>query len=279
VVGVVTASFSAILVRYASGADPLAISFWRCAGGAALLLPFARSARRPRASSELRLPLIAGAFLAVHFATWITSLELTTVASSVLLVSTTPLFVAATAWLLFRERLSRAGWLGIALAVVGVGFVSGGDLGGSSLVGDALALAGGATAGGYVLAGALARRRLGIIAYSVVTYAAAAGLLLLACLAARTPLWGWSAATWWALAGIAVGPQLLGHTVINFVLRDIDATTVSVTIMAEPVIATALAYLLLGEVPSVLVYPGGAAILLGIYLTTSARRAVVGVAE
>jgi drug/metabolite transporter (DMT)-like permease len=267
--GVVAASVSAILVRYASGADALAISFWRCALGAIVLVPFARSGLRSMERSAYVVPMVAGAFLAVHFATWIRSIELTTVAVSVLLVSTTPIFVAVVAWLVFHDRLPGVGWLGIFLALAGTALVAGVDLGGSSFVGNLLALAGGAMAAGYVIAGRVARRKLGILEYAVVTYAVAAVLLLIVCLGAGVELVGYPSKTWWALAGIVVGPQLLGHTLINLVLRDIDATSVSVAIMAEPIIAITLAFILFDETPSMLVYPGGAAILAGIYLVTA----------
>lgn len=223
----------------------------------------------------MRLPLIAGAFLALHFATWISSIRLTSIASSVLLVSTTPVFVAVAAWLLQQERFPASTWTGIAIALGGTALIGGGDLGGSSLWGDLLAVAGAAAAGGYFMAGQKARRDLGILEYASITYAAAALLLLVACAIARVPLIGYSPKAWWALAGIVVGPQLLGHTFINFALKEIDPTTVSVTVMAEPVLATLLAFLLLSEVPSVLVLPGGAAVLFGIYLVTRAEPAPI----
>jgi drug/metabolite transporter (DMT)-like permease len=263
---------SAILIRYAGGAEPLAISFWRCAAGAIVLLPFARAGLGALEPGTWRMPVVAGAFLAVHFATWITSLELTTVASSVLLVSTTPIFVALAAWLLLKERVQARGWAGVLLAFAGTVLVAGGDLSGSSLDGNILALVGGATAAGYVLAGRRARQGIGILEYAVIAYASAGVLLLLSCLGGGVELWGYDARTWWAIAGIVIGPQLLGHTMINLVLKDIDVTTVSVSIMAEPVIATALAFLLFDEVPPALLYPGGAAILAGIYLTSTARE-------
>src|SRR5918992_5443201 len=118
-IGVVSASVSAILIRYAEGAEPLAISFWRCAAGAIVLAPFARAGLGALRPGAWRMPAVAGAFLAVHFASWITSLELTTVASSVLLVSTTPIFVALTAHFFFRERLSTAVWTGVLLTFAG----------------------------------------------------------------------------------------------------------------------------------------------------------------
>lgn len=218
-------------------------------------------------------PLVAGAFLAVHFATWISSVRLTSVASSVLLVSTTPVFVAVAAWALQHESFPASTWTGIGVALAGTALIGGGDLGGSSLLGDLLAVLGAAAAGGYFMAGQKALRTLGILEYATITYATAALLLLVACTVAGAPLTGYPAPSWWALAGIVAGPQLLGHTLINFALKEIDPTTVSVTVMAEPVLATALGFVVLGEVPSILVLPGGAAVLLGIYLVTSVQPA------
>jgi drug/metabolite transporter (DMT)-like permease len=271
-VGVGAASVSAILVRYADGADPLALSFWRCVAGAAALLPFAAGRIRRGGRDQLNAPVVAGVFLALHFGTWMSSVNLTTVAASVLLVSTTPVFVAIAAFFLYRERLPGAAWAGILLATGGAAAVGGGSLNGSSLDGNLLAVAGAATAGGYVMAGQVARRTQGILEYAVVTYAVAGALMAVVCVANGSELTGYPAQTWLAIAGLVVGPQLLGHTVINLVLSDIDATTVSVTIMAEPVIATALAFVLFDEVPSWLLYPGGVAILAGIYMVSAARR-------
>lgn len=271
VMGVAVASTSAILVRYATDAPALAISFWRCAAGAAVLAPFAW--RRGRIGARrLVVPCIAGAFLAVHFATWISSLGLTTIAASVLLVSTSPVFVALAARTVFRERLAAPGWVGIGLGLAGTAVIVGLELRGSSVDGNLLALAGGAAGGGYLMAGQVARRELGIMQYAVTTYGVAALLLLVVCLAGGVELASYDPGTWWALVGIVVGPQLIGHTTINFVLKEIDSTSVSATVMAEPVIAVVLAYLLFSEVPPGGIYGGGAAILAGIYLVSRARR-------
>ena len=270
--GVGAASFSPILLRLADGAEPLALSFWRCLAGTILLLPFARRQLRSLSATSIAVCAISGAFLALHFASWITSLELTTVASSVLLVSTTPIFVALVAPAVVKERLAIAGWAGIAVAMAGTALITGVDIGGASLSGNLLALLGGATAGGYVLAGRIARRSVGILAYAVVTYGVAAGVLVAACAGQGVELTGYDAGTWWAIAGVVIGPQLLGHTIINLVLSEIDATTVSVSLMAEPVIATALAALLFDEIPSLVIYPGAVAIFVGIYVVSSADR-------
>jgi drug/metabolite transporter (DMT)-like permease len=279
-VGVLGASVSAILIRYAQEAHPLAISFWRCAAGALLLAPFARGGFQRMQRKGWMLPAVAGVFLAAHFATWITSLELTSVANSVLLVTTAPIFVAIAARYLLRERMKLVVWTGILLAFGGTALIAGGSGGGeASIRGDLLALIGAVTVAGYGLAGQVARRDLGIIEYSVITYGVGAVILLPVCLLTGADLWGYSAGTWAALAGIVAGPQIMGHTVLNYVVKDLDATTVYVAVLAESPIAILLAFLLLQESPSLLVYPGGAAILGGILLVSVGRRAVPEIVE
>lgn len=278
-VGVCAASVSAILIRYAKGIDGIAISFWRCAAGAALLAPFAMPGMKRMKRRDLLIPAAAGVCLAAHFATWITSVNMTSIASSVLLVSTTPIFVAIAARWAFGERLGSLGWFGIALAMAGAVLIVGLDFAGSTLNGNILALLGGITVTGYVIGGREARQTLGILEYSVVTYFFAALALLPVCLIARTDLGGYPDKTWIALAGMVIGPQLLGHTLINFSLKAIDATMVSVTVMAEPIIAIGLAFLLFQEKPSALAYPGGVAILAGIYLVSVVRRAPAVIVE
>ncbi|MFN2525995.1 MAG: DMT family transporter [Actinomycetota bacterium] len=268
-IGVLAASSSAVLIRFAEDAEPLAIAFWRCTAGAALLAPLAIAKGRIP-GRDLFLPALAGAFLAFHFATWISSLDHTTVAASVLLVSTTPVFVGLVSHVA-GQRLGPFGWAGIAVALAGTAVIAG-DLSGARLFGNLLALAGAVGGAGYFLAGERARRFMGIAAYSAVAYGTAALVLAGAVVARDVSLSGYNPATWAALVGLIVGPQLLGHTLINFALGDIDATTVTVAIMAEPVIAIALAYALLSEVPTRVVYPGGVAILLGIYLVSRVRR-------
>ncbi|MEA2486865.1 MAG: hypothetical protein QOF16_519, partial [Actinomycetota bacterium] len=142
-----------------------------------------------------------------------------------------------------------------------------------------LALTGGAMAAGYFLSTQRARRTLGILEYAVATYGVAAVVLLVMCGIGRVSMAGYDAQTWWAIAGVIVFPQLIGHTLINLVLKDVDATTVAMMVMAEPIIATALAFVLFSETPAALVYPGGVAILAGIYLVTSLKRDIPVIVE
>lgn len=271
---VVAVGVSAIIIRYAQEAHPLALSFWRCLAGAALLAPFGRRAFRSVDRSDLRLPVVAGIFLALHFATWITSLEKTSVANSVLLVTTAPVFVALAARYLLKETMRPGVWIGIFLALGGTAVIAGAGSGAgqASLSGDLLALIGAVLVAGYGLAGQVSRRKLGIVEYAVITYGAGAVALLPVCLVAGVELTGYSTQTWVAIAAMVLGPQILGHTILNYVVKDIDATTIYAAVMAEPPIAIALAFVLFDEVPSLLVYPGGVAILIGILMVSVARR-------
>ncbi len=281
-VGVAAVGFAAIFVKLAR-APSLSIALYRNAFAAAVLLPLAL-ARRP---GELRrltarqwaAAIGAGALLAIHFATWISSLALTTVASSVVLVSASPVFSAAGSRLLFRERTSRAALLGIAVALAGAGVVSGGDiaLSGRALAGDLLALAGAVTASGYFLAGRGLRQEISLLTYVAVAYTACAVVLVPIAIVGGAPLGGLPARSWIMFALLALVPQLVGHTTFNYLLRDMDATLVGIAVMGEPIVSTALAALLLRQVPPWTALAGGAVLLAGVYVALVGQsRAAAG---
>lgn len=279
-VGITAISTSPILVRVAA-LPALSLAFWRCLAGALLLAPFV--ARRWGAvRAEVARLVAAGVFLAVHFALWNASLALTSVAASTTLVSCSPLFVGLGGRLL-GEPPSRRAWLGIALAVAGAAVIGLGDaawidLGGRALLGDALAFAGSAAMAGYLLLGRVARRRLPVSTYAASVYGVAAAVLLPACLLTGAALGGYRPGSWLALAAIVAGPQLLGHTVFNGLLASVSATVVAVAILAEPVVATALAWLLLHELPTVAFWLGAPLVLAGIWLAATGERERLGTA-
>jgi drug/metabolite transporter (DMT)-like permease len=285
-VGIAAISTSPILVRVAA-LPALALAFWRCFAGAALLAPFAWRAHRwagPLPRAEAARLLAAGMFLAVHFALWNASLALTSVAASTTLVSCSPLFVGLGGRLL-GEAPGRRAWLGIALAVAGAAAIGLGDAtpsgpaGGSrALLGDALAFAGSAAMAGYLLLGRAARRRLPVSTYAASVYGVAAAVLLPACLLTGAALGGYRAGSWLALAAVVAGPQLLGHTVFNGLLARVSATVVAVAILAEPVGATALAWLLLHELPAAAFWLGAPLVLAGVWLTVTGERERLGTA-
>ncbi|MFO8075048.1 MAG: DMT family transporter [Egibacteraceae bacterium] len=286
VVGVVAVSSAAILIRLAD-APALAVAFWRCALGALALAPFAlRAARRlpPLDGGQRRQLLGSGALLALHFALFISSLDYTTVASSVLFVAMSPLFVGVGAALLLSEPPSRRTWAGIALAglgaaVAGLSGLTGAEAGtGRGTAGDLMALGGAVAVAGYLLVGRSARRRLPVSVYAAVVYAVAAVLLLAACLATGAPLGlrgdgAYDAATWAAIAALVAGPQLLGHTVFNGLLSTLSATAVAVAVLAEPVGAGLLAYVVFAEVPGALFIAAAPVVLAGVYLASTPSRA------
>jgi len=274
-VGIVAISTSPVLVRLGH-LPALALAFWRCFAGALLLAPFAWWPRRRRpllARREAVQVLASGAFLAVHFALFNASLSLTTVASSAVLVSSSPLFVGLGA-ALTGEPPSRRAWLGILLAtagaaVIGLGDVGAIDLGPRALLGDAMAFGGAAAFAGYLLLGRSVRRQLPVAAYAASVYGTAALLLLPACLATGAALGGYPSRSWLVLAGVVAGPQLLGHTVFNGLLATVGATVVAVVTLTEPVGASALAWLLFAELPPVWLFVGAPPVLAGVWLAAT----------
>ena len=220
-VGVLAVSAAAIFIRLAD-APAIAIAFWRCALGATLLLPLAlmRRERFPK-GRDLCVGLASGVALGAHFGFWISSLEHTSVAASVVLVSTQPVFVAIFAYLVFGERTSPLSFAGILAALAGTVVIAGDDsVGSAALLGNALSLVGAVTVAAYVLIGRSARTGgIGVLPYSVVVYSAAALALLPVALVLDVRLWGYSDETWFWLWAITLGPQIMDHTVFNWALR------------------------------------------------------------
>jgi drug/metabolite transporter (DMT)-like permease len=273
-VGVLAVSAAAIFIRLAE-APAVAVAFWRCALGAAVLVPpaVARRERFPK-GRELYVGVASGVALGAHFGFWISSLDYTSVAASVVLVSTQPVFVAILAYLLFGERTSPLSFVGILVGLAGTAVIAGdGSVGSAALLGNALALVGAVTVAVYVLIGRSSRTGgIGVLPYSIVVYTSAALTLLVAALLFGARLWGYSAETWFWLWAITLGPQIMGHTVFNWALRYVEASIISGTILAEPVISALLAWMILSERPGALTIFGGAVVLVGLFLLLSGRR-------
>ena len=274
-VAVVGVSFSGPLTALVA-ASFLAIAFWRNAAGAVLLLPVLLRQRRTLhglRARQLVSSLVAGLFLAAHFASWLPSLSMTTVAASTALVTTTPIWTALAAHL-SGVHLPRQVWWGLALAVLGAALIAGVDVTVSweALAGDGLALLGAICAGGYMLAGARARERLSTSAYAVVCYSTCAVVLAVAALAVGVPLAGFSARDWWLIAAITFCAQLLGHTLLNLVLSSVGPTVVGLAVLLEVPGALIVALVLLHQVPPPLAVPGLVAVVVGVALVVRAGR-------
>ncbi len=276
-IGILAISSASILIRL-TAAPALSIAAYRVGVASLLLSPRLFRLRRtpPHLSRKPLLALVsAGVFLAAHFALWISSLQWTSVASSVALVSTSPLFAGVLSALLLKERPSRRLWTGILVTLAGSLLVTGFDttLSGTGLGGDLLALGGAVMAAGYLLAGRLARCHLDIGFYAVSVYATAALILTALCLGLKVPLSGFDPRTYQLLILLGVVPQLIGHTAFNWALRFLPATLVAVLTLGEPIGATFLAWLLLREP-----IPAGRALGLGVLgigiLISSAARSL-----
>ena len=281
-VAVGAVSTSAILVRW-SGAPSLVKAFYRVLFTTALLAPLA--VRRPkdrRAFARLgprdgAVAVASGIALAVHFAAWFESLRWTSVAASVTLVQSQPVFVAVGAWALLDERITGRIVAGIGIAVGGMALLS--FTGGTGavatprpLLGNGLALIGALAYTVYVLAGRSLRQRIPVLPYVIVVYGVCAVVLGAVAVARGHPLVGYAASEWLLFLGMAVGPGVFGHTVVNWALAHVRSSVVSVSLVGEPVGSTVLAAVLLTEIPTAGTVVGGCVALAGIAVTASARR-------
>jgi len=287
--GLIAFSTSSIMTRYAQAYAPsLVIAAYRLGLASLVLWPLTlfRSGEALRRTDrrQLLLSLASGAFLAIHFGTWITSLEYTTVASSLVLVWTSPLFVALLSPLTLGESISRPIRIGLIVALTGSVIVGLSDactwqagfacppasqfFRGKAIFGDLLALAGAIAGAGYIILGRRLRQSMPLIPYISLAYGAAAVLLIMGVGVFRLAAFGYplQAYGWFAL--LALLPQLIAHSTYNWALRYLPAAYVSVALLGEPVGSTVLAYFLLGERPADMMLVGGMLILAGILIAS-----------
>ena len=277
-IGVVAVSCAAVLIREAD-APALVIAAYRLALAAVPTGTLALATGRCRASQGglLAWPLLAGTFLALHFGFWIASLQQTSVTTSVVLVTTNPLFVGLASPFVLRERVSAATWTGIGIAAVGAALMAAEDVGEGvgTVVGDLYALLGAVFGAGYLMMGRLARPQMSWVGYVGIVYPAAAVLLVGSVLVAGEPFTGYSAKTFVMLGLLALVPQLVGHSAIAWALAYVPAALAAVAILGEPVGATILAALVLKETPSGFEVTGALLILAGVYTALRPGRVPV----
>ena len=279
-IGVLTVSSSSILIRYAQddGAGSLVISAWRVTVAALLLTPVVLTRYRADLSRltrrEIVLMAVGGALLGLHFATWITSLEYTSVATSVTLVTSNPLWVALAAPFLLNERLTRNKLMAVIMAVIGGVIISTASGAGTAkyqdapLLGDGLAIVGAVAIAGYFIVGQKVRSSVSIIPYIWLTYSVGAVVLIAAVVVARQPVTGLAPQAYLWMTLVAVLPQLIGHSSYNYALGYLSAAFVALSALGEPIGSTILAAFLLHEVPVWLQVVGGAMILIAVVIAS-----------
>ena len=270
-VAVVAVSWAAIFIKL-TGAPPLATAFYRMSFATLFILPLALRKSLPELikikGKILIVSLFSGIFLGLHFATWITSLDYTSISNSVVLVTTQPIFVAILSHLLLKEKINLTILSAILLALLGSFIISGGDfrVGKANFFGDVLALIGAIMAAAYLMCGRVVRQKLSLFSYIFMVYFISALVLGILCIIWRTPLYPYPPRTflWFILLGLI--PTVIGHTLYNWALKYIKAYLVGITILGEPVGATILAYLIFKQIPPTLTYLGAVAIFTGIFL-------------
>ncbi|MBN1541903.1 DMT family transporter [candidate division KSB1 bacterium] len=277
--GMIAISGAAILIKLCA-APPLVIAAYRLTLAALFYGTWVGLRTSSIRSTAAGLPWAAlvtsGLFLSVHFAAWISSLSMTSVSSSVVLVQLSPIFVAFGGFVLLGEGLTRRQILGVSLAVLGGMSIGLHDFyrQQSTLAGNILAVVGAVGASGYFIAGRFCRKKMDTVLYVAIVYAIAAGAVLIALAAMRLPLFGYSTDTLFLLLAIAIGPQIIGHTSLNWALKHYSATAVAVITLTEPIGASLLAVFLLNESLSLEKIGGAVLILsgLGLVLISKARE-------
>jgi drug/metabolite transporter (DMT)-like permease len=268
-------SVGSILVRLAQ-APPLAVAFHRVFRAALLLAGFALPALWRAGAALSRAQVLAllgaGVALGVHFATWIASLSFTSVAASVLLVNTAPLFTLGFARVLLGETVSPTVLAAMGLALAGAVLIAIGDWAGGSIRGDVLAVAGAVTLSIYHVAGRGLRDALPLRAYVLGVWGTAAATIAAFALIARVPLTGYAPRTALLFLALAVVPTLLGHGLVNRSLRRLPAPTVGLFMLGEPVAASLLAYWFFAERPGAWALAGGVVILAALALVVTEKR-------
>ncbi len=287
--GILAVSTSSIFIRFANQEAPsLVIAAYRLTLASLVLAPFAiiryKSELRNLTRYELAMALLSGFFLALHFATWISSLQYTSVASSVVLVTTTPLWVALLSPIILKEASGKPVIIGMILSLIGGCIVGISDscawqnglicppiatfIHGTAFFGDILALWGALMAAGYIMIGRRLREKMSLIPYIFVVYGMAAIVLLIILVFSGESVFNFSPTTYIWFILLALIPQLLGHSTFNWALRYLPASFVSITLLGEPIGSTILAYFILRETPAVIKIIGGVFILAGIYIAS-----------
>ena len=277
-VGLVAVSHAIIFARLAD-AHPIAVAAGRTAVAAAVLLPLAiavRPAEWGAAALRRAAPaVLAGVFLAVHFASWIASVSLTSIPHSAVLVCLTPVWIAL--WRFARTRRRPAGGVLFALSVTLAGSVvialdAGGTGQPPSLTGDLLAVLGGIAMAGYLLVGQRAQADRSLIGYVALCYAVAALVLIVACLVLAVPMRGLPAATYGWILALGLIPQLIGHSIFNWGLRRFSPGFIALFLLGEPVLSAILAVVYFAEAPGPAAALGAVVVVTGLALAIVAER-------
>ncbi|WP_163971723.1 DMT family transporter [Oceanobacillus halotolerans] len=272
VIGVISVSTSAVLVKLAAGTPASIIANYRLLFAVLIMTPIVIIKHRHEFKridqKDWILSILAGIFLAFHFIFWFESLNYTSVASSVVLVSLQPIFAFLGTYLFFQERFSPGAIISMVIALLGSFIISWGDfqISGMALFGDVLALLGAIMVTVYFLMGQKARKSLSLMTYTFIVYGVSSITLIIYNIMLQNDFFGYPAEHWWIFIALAVIPTFFGHTLFNWALKWVSTATISMAIVFEPVGASILAYFILGEKVTWSQWLGGTIVLFGLFL-------------
>jgi drug/metabolite transporter (DMT)-like permease len=278
-VGIISLAMASILVKFCTDVPSVMIATYRLVISSVVLIIIYKIkgfSFRDVGKRELLLSILSGFILALHFVSWFASLKLTSVASSVVLVTTNPLFVGLFSVIFLKEKLHKEILIGIVLSIVGSIILAVGDSGLKGLsisdkgavLGDILALLGAICASCYLLVGSKVREKLDIVTYVTIAYTASAVFLLMFALIQGLPFTGYKISSYISMIMLAIFPQLIGHTAVNWSLKHLKPSMVAIGILGEPVGATILAYFILNEKIDILKFLGICLIMISIVVAS-----------
>ncbi|MBP1927006.1 drug/metabolite transporter (DMT)-like permease [Sedimentibacter acidaminivorans] len=270
-IGVFFTSLSSIIVRI-SQSPSLVISFYRMLFTVFLLLfPVILKERKVIKSitkKDLILCIVSGTFLALHFASWIASINMTTISNSTILVSCSPIFVSLANYLILKEKFTSKMLIGLTMSLIGTGIIAMGSSGGSTndmMLGNILAFMGAIFVAGYFVIGGIVRKNLSAGSYVFIVYSASVVVLFFMCLLTKTPIYPYSPKEFLLFFALAFFCSILGHTVYNYLMKYISATMISISTLCEPIFASILALIIFKEIPSIYTLIGGTIVLSGVF--------------
>lgn len=270
-IGVFFTSLSSIIVRV-SQAPSLVISFYRMLFTVFLLIiPVAMKEKeiiKNITKKDFILCIISGVFLALHFASWIASISMTTISNSTILVSCSPVFVSLANFLILKEKFTSKVLIGLTMSLIGTGIIAMGSSGGSTndmMLGNILAFMGAIFVAGYFVIGGIVRKNLSAGSYVFIVYSASVVALFFMCLLTKTPIFPYSPKEFLLFFALAFFCSILGHTVYNYLMKYISATMISISTLCEPIFASILALIIFREIPSLHTLIGGTIVLSGVF--------------
>lgn len=279
-VGVFFTSLSSIIIRL-SQAPSLVISFYRMLFTILLLLiPVMMKERESLKSIKKKdfiLCALSGIFLALHFATWIASISMTTISNSTILVSCSPIFVSLANFFILKEKFTSKIFIGISMSLIGTIIIAIGSTGGSTssmMVGNILAFMGAIFVAGYLVIGGIVRKNVSAGAYVFIVYSVSVIVLFFMCLISDTPIYPYSPKEFILFLALAIFCSILGHTVYNYLMKFISATLISISTLCEPIFASILALIIFKEIPSIYTLIGGTIIMSGVFYYIMSQKSI-----